>query len=68
MMQTNAKWKYRRRLAYACTCGALLFPLILLKTTEPVVGVVAASFYLFCGSVVGAYIGFSTYHDKWDKD
>jgi len=24
-------------------------------------------FYLFVGSVVGAYIGFATYDDKWKK-
>jgi hypothetical protein len=31
-------------------------------------GSVAGAFYLFVGSVVGAYIGFATVDDRWQKD
>ena len=62
------RWKHRRRMAYAGLVAALLFPLLVLGTgSENLVGV-AGAFYTFVGAVVGAYVGFATMDDKWQKE
>ncbi len=61
------RWKNRRRMAWASLVGGLAFPLLLLATDSAQLGSVAGAFYLFVGAVVGAYIGFATVDDKWQK-
>lgn len=69
MSQTKEtdRWKHRRRMAYAALIAGLLFPFILLASQSDQLGAVAGAFYVFVGAVVGAYIGFSTVDDKWQK-
>ena len=59
------RWKHRRPMAYGSLLAGLTFPVLLIFTESDQLGVIAAPFYLFVGSVVGAYIGFSTVDDKW---
>ena len=58
----NDRWKNRRRMAWLATLAALLFPILMLVKD---LSAIAGAFYLFCGSIVGAYIGFATVDDKW---
>lgn len=51
------RWKHRRRLTYAVVAAALLYPLLLLVTVDPVVRDLAWPFYAFCGSIACAYMG-----------
>jgi len=60
--------KNRRRMAWAALVAGLLFPLLLLTTDSTQLGTVAGAFYVFVTGVVGAYIGFATIDDKWQKD
>jgi hypothetical protein len=61
---TRDRWRNRRRMAWLALLAALVFPgLMLLNDLSSIAG----AFYLFCGSVVGAYIGFATADDKWQK-
>lgn len=57
------RWQNRRRMAWGALVGGLVFPLAVVA--ESGVADIAMAFYLFVGSVVGAYIGFSTADDKW---
>jgi len=61
------RWKNRRRMAWVCTFAGVLYPLLVLWSKSTELGEIAMPFYLFVGSVVGAYIGFATYDDKWKK-
>lgn len=61
------RWRNRRRMAWASLLAGLVFPLLLLATESPQLGAVAGPFYIFVGAVVGAYIGFATVDDKWQK-
>jgi hypothetical protein len=57
------KWKNRRVMAWISLIAGLCFPAVLLVSDSDQLGSVAGAFYLFVGSVVGAYIGFATYDD-----
>jgi len=61
------RWKNRRRMAWLSLAGGLIFPLFLLGTNSGGLVSIAGAFYLFVGSVVGAYVGFATIDDKWQK-
>lgn len=60
-------WVNRRRMAWLALLAGLAFPVLLLLTESPQLGAVAGHFYLFAGAVVGAYIGFATLDDKWQR-
>lgn len=62
------RWKARRRMACAALAGGLLYPALLTLSGSEQLEAIAVHFYLFVGSVVGAYIGFSTYDDKWSRN
>lgn len=62
------RWLHRRRMAYASMVGGLLFPLLVLYTSSDQLGAIAGAFYLFVGAVVGAYVGFATVDDRWQKE
>lgn len=61
----KSRWFHRRLMAYAALVGGLLFPLAVYIDVDLLP--LAMAFYLFVGSVVGAYIGFSTADDKWSN-
>lgn len=54
-------------MAWTALVAALLFPLLVLWTESDQLGAVAGAFYVFVGAVVGAYVGFATLDDKWQK-
>jgi hypothetical protein len=51
-------------MAWLSMIAGLLFPLLILGTDDPNLGLIAAPFYMFVGAVVGAYIGFATWDDR----
>jgi hypothetical protein len=61
------RWKNRRAMAWASLCAGLAYPLLVLFTESDQLGAIAAAFYVFVSAVVGAYIGFSTVDDRWQK-
>jgi hypothetical protein len=42
--------------------------MLLLVTESDQLGAIAGPFYVFVGAVVGAYIGFATADDRWQKE
>jgi hypothetical protein len=66
MNQTD-RWRNRRKMAWLALIAGLLFPILLLATESNQLGAVAGPFYIFVGAVVGAYIGFATVDDHWQK-
>ncbi len=58
------KWKHRRRMAYASMFAGLAFPILLLITDNNQLGTIAGPFYIFCGAIVSAYLGFATLDDN----
>lgn len=50
-----------------CAVAGILYPLLVLWAKSTELGEIAMPFYVFVSSVVGAYIGFATYDDKWKK-
>jgi hypothetical protein len=67
-MNSKDRWKNRRRMAWMAFWAGVLFPLLLWLTDSDQIGAVAGPFFLFVGSVVGAYIGFATLDDKWQHE
>jgi len=63
----NDRWKNRRRMAWMALVGGLSFPVLVLFTSSPQLGEIAWPYLTFVGSVVGAYIGFTTADDKWQR-
>lgn len=61
------RWKNRRRMAWLALLAGLGYPALVLVTESPHLQAVTDPFYLFVGAVVGAYIGFATADDKWQK-
>jgi hypothetical protein len=55
-------------MAWLALAGGLCFPLLVLFTSSEQLSGIAGAFYAFAGAVVGAYIGFATWHDKNFKD
>ncbi len=55
-------------MAWASLVAGLGFPLLILGTESQQLGELAYPFYIFVGSVVGAYIGFATVDDKWTNN
>lgn len=54
-------------MAWLSLVGGLAFPAFLFITDSAQLGAIAWPFYTFAGAVVGAYVGFSTADDKWQK-
>lgn len=55
-------------MAWLSLLAGLGYPLLLLNSESSQLGSIAGTFYMFVGTVVGAYIGFATIDDKWQKD
>lgn len=66
-MNQADRWRNRRKMAWLALIAGLLFPVLLLATESNQLGAVAGPFYIFVGAVVGAYIGFATVDDRWQK-
>lgn len=65
MNSDHERWKNRRRMAWLCVFAGCAYPMLVLWSASKELGEIAMPFYLFVGSVAGAYIGFATYDDKW---
>jgi uncharacterized integral membrane protein len=64
---SSKRWKNRRRMAWiAMICGCL-YPLLILVVDNVDLTEIAWPFYTFLGAIVGAYVGFSTVDDKWQR-
>ena len=50
-------------MAWLALAAGLGFPLLILGTESSELGNIAYPFYIFVGSVVGAYVGFATMED-----
>jgi len=61
------RWKNRRHMAWVCMVAGVGYPLLVLGTNSRELGEIAVPFYMFIASVVGAYIGFATVDDHWQK-
>jgi len=68
MTNSKDRWKNRRAMAWVSLMAGLLFPLLILATDSDQLGPLAGPFYIFISAVVGAYIGFATVDDKWQKE
>lgn len=66
-MNPSERWTNRRRMAWLALIAGLLFPVLILFTNNHELGSIAGAFYMFVSAVVGAYIGFATIDDKWNK-
>lgn len=67
-MNPSLRWTNRRRMAWLALIAGLLFPVLILFTNNHELGTIAGPFYMFVGAVVGAYIGFATVDDKWNRE
>lgn len=47
--------------------AAIGYPLLVLASDSKSLGDIAVPFYMFVSAVVGAYIGFATIDDRWQK-
>ena len=47
--------------------AAIGYPLLVLASDSRQLGDIAVPFYMFVSAVVGAYIGFATVDDHWQK-
>lgn len=66
------RWKNRRRMAYISLFSILIVTYVLLYDL-PIEKIsklenVITWFYITMGSIIGAYVGFSTLDDKWQKN
>ena len=66
-MNEYDRWKNRRRMAWICMVAAVSYPLLVLASDSRQLGDIAIPFYMFVSAVVGAYIGFATIDDHWQK-
>jgi hypothetical protein len=66
-MNEQDRWKNRRKMAWLCMIAAIGYPLLVLGTNSRELGEIAIPFYMFVSAVVGAYIGFATVDDHWQK-
>lgn len=69
--QNKRRWKHRRRMAYISLVSILIMTYLILfivplnrldKLDELITW-----FYIVMGSIIGAYVGFATFDDKWRK-
>lgn len=67
-MLPKERWVNRRRMAWISLIAGIIYPLLVLFTDSPQLKDIAVPFYMFVSAVVGAYIGFSTVDDKWQKE
>jgi len=54
-------------MAWGAFYASLLFPFAAFFADSGQLTAIAMPFYMFTGSVVGVYVGFSTIDDKWHK-
>ena len=54
-------------MAWICMVAAVSYPLLVLASDSRQLGDIAVPFYMFVSAVVGAYIGFATVDDHWQK-
>ena len=65
--QKQRRWQNTRRMAWMAFIAAATYPLAVYLGDSQQLTEIAWPFYLFMGSVVGVYVGFSTAEGKWSK-
>lgn len=55
-------------MAWLSLIAGLAYPLLVLVTDSTQLKDIAVPFYMFVTAVVGAYIGFATIDDRWQKE
>jgi uncharacterized membrane protein YhaH (DUF805 family) len=67
----NRRWQNRRRMAWTSLffiiCVVLLSMFIVPIERLEVLEEIITWFFFIMGSIIGAYVGFSTLDDKWNK-
>lgn len=58
------RWQNMRRMAWISLYASLGYPFLYLATGDSSLDNVTVPFYMLTGSVIGAYMGFSTWGDK----
>jgi hypothetical protein len=70
--QPTIRWKHRRRMAYMALITAIIVLFLVLfvvdKEKLALLDDIITGYYLFAASIIGAYVGFSTFDDKWNQD
>jgi polyferredoxin len=70
ILLTN-RWKNRRRMAYIALFSIIVVTFLLLYHISPekikVLENIITWFYITMGSIIGAYVGFSTLDHRWQK-
>lgn len=61
------RWRNRRRMAWLAFVGGMAYPVLLLAGYGRDLADLAWPFYTFVSAVVGAYIGFATMDDRWQR-
>jgi hypothetical protein len=61
------RWKHRRAMAWLAFVAGIGYPGLLLAGFGRDLVDLALPFYTFVGTVVGAYIGFATFDDRWQR-
>lgn len=70
-LDPKVRWRHRRRMAYIALFSTLIvmgiasfyIPVEKLKVLDEVIEM----FYFTMGAIIGTYVGFSTFDDKWKK-
>lgn len=64
-LDSNRRWRNRRRMAWLSMWAGVLFPLMILAAHNgAAIGAIAGPFYLFVGMVVSTYIGAATWEER----
>ena len=68
MNETIDRWRNRRRMAWVALFALIGFGVacLILKIAETQLSLLINIVWI-CGSVVGAYVGFATFDDKWQN-
>lgn len=67
-----ARWKNRRRMAYIALCSMVMLmsyiisPWVSASRVEPLSSIID-TFYFVMGSIVGGYMGLSTFSAVWNR-
>lgn len=61
------RWRHRRAMAWLAFVASLVYPALLLAGAGRDLVDLAWPFYTFTSATVGAYIGFATVDDRWQR-
>ncbi len=65
--QKRRRWANTRRMAWLAMVAACIYPGLIVYSESSHLVQTAMPFYTFMGAVVGVYVGFSTWEEKWRR-